>query len=207
MKEVRDISRSLKAKNRYWHKKRWAIIALQFAILFAFWLVLSRRYEAKYLYIGALSAGLVTFLTHDFLYPRTYPGKKRETSLLLTLSQWARFLGYLPWLLLSIVKANLQVAYLILHPQMPIDPAFIKFRTQLRSKVAHVTLANSITLTPGTLTVDLEEGCYIVHALTPQSAQGLLTGQMQNKVGAIFGEKAEQPPRVLWGHSVEEVED
>ena len=187
--------------------RRLGYTAVQFAALFAFWLVLSGDYHTKNVVTGVLAAGLVTFLTHDFLYPRTYPGKKRETSLLLTLSQWARFLGYLPWLLLSIVKANLQVAYLILHPQMPIDPAFIKFRTRLRNKIAHVILANSITLTPGTLTVDLEEGRYIVHALTPQSAQGLLTGQMQNKVGAIFGEKAEQPPTVVRAYSVEEVED
>lgn len=182
-------------------------MAMQFAALLAFWLVLSGHYQVKYVVMGALSAGLVTFLTHDFLYPRTNPDERKETGLYLTVPQWCRFFGYLPWLLLSIIKANLQVAYLILHPRMPIDPALIRFRAHLRSKVALVTLANSITLTPGTVTVDLEEDRYVVHALVPQAAESLLAGQMQNKVGAIFGDREEQPPTVLWTHSIEEIEE
>ena len=206
MKEVRDTSRLSKTKNRYWHKKRWAIIALQFAILLAFWLVLSGRYEAKYLYIGALSAGLVTFLTNDLFYSLFDRSGKEQVNARHTFLQLWHFLAYLPWLLFRIIKANIQVAYLVLHPRMPIDPVLLQFQTRLKRSFAQVILANSITLTPGTTTVNLENGRYIIHVLAPPSAQELLNARMQNKVGAIFMEKEEKPPAALWAYSLEELQ-
>ena len=206
MKEVRDASRSPKAKERYRRQGRWTIIALEFAILFAFWLVLSGRYEAKYLYIGALSAGLVTFLTNDLFYSLFARGEKERVNAQHTFLQLWRFLSYLPWLLFRIIKANIQVAYLVLHPRMPIDPVLLQFRTKLKRSFAQVMLANSITLTPGTTTVNLENGRYIIHVLVPPSAQELLNARMQNKVGAIFMEKEEKPPAARWAYSLEELE-
>lgn len=205
MKKVRKAAQPSTATKGHRYP-RLACIATQFVALLAFWLVLSGRYQASYLALGTLAAGLVTFLTYDLLYPRVYSEGRRETGLCLTVSQWCRLFGYLPWLVFSIVKANLQVAYLILHPRLPIDPTLIKLRTQLRSSVAQVTLANSITLTPGTVTIDLKEGRYLIHALVPQAAQSLVAGRMQNKVAAIFAEQEEQSPTVLWASSIEEVE-
>jgi multicomponent Na+:H+ antiporter subunit E len=172
--------------------------ALQFLLLYATWFVLSGRLEIKYLTIGALAAGLVILLTADLLRFDEGQAKEAKPTVKFWLSSGLRFLSYVVWLIWSIVKANLQVAYLVLHPRMPIRPGLLRFRTRLRSNVGHIVLANSITLTPGTITVDLKDGIYLVHALVPEAAQSLLEAVMQNKLEAIFGETEESTPEILW---------
>nr|NJM02217.1 Na+/H+ antiporter subunit E [Desulfobacula sp.] len=101
-----------------------------------------------------------------------------------------RFIGYLPWLLWQIVLANFHVLYVTLHPRMKdlIEPQIITFKTNLKSEMAIVTLANSITLTPGTITVTADsEGVFKVHAIDRASAEGC-PGDMLGKVAKIFGE-------------------
>ena len=109
-----------------------------------------------------------------------------------------RFFTYLLWLVYSIIEANLQVAYLVLHPKLPIEPGLLRFTTQLQSEIGHVILANSITLTPGTITVHYSEGTYVVHTLVPQAATSLLEAKMQNKLQSIFGEAEELQPDIRW---------
>ena len=181
-------------------------MAMQFLALFAVWLVFSGHYQAKFIVFGAVSAGLVTFLTYHLLKGGTMPDGREEASLFLTITQWFRLLTYLPWLVWSIVQANLQVAYLVLHPRLPIHPVLLRFSTGMRSPVARVVLANSITLTPGTVTVSLEDGEYIVHTILPALAGGLVSGRMGNRVATVFGEEKEPPPRVLWASSFEGLE-
>jgi len=204
MKKVGDALKPSKPTEGHLYRKL-AYMAMQFAVLLAFWVVLSGHYQAKYIIMGALSAGLVTFLTNDLLYSRVHRSQKEDASVRFILLSLGRWLAYVPWLLFSIIKANIQVAYLIAHPRLPIEPALLQFQTRLQKSISQVTLANSITLTPGTVTVDLQDGKYLVHALAPQAAQSLLEGRMQNKVGVIFAEKEEQPPTVLWAHSIEEL--
>jgi len=111
---------------------------------------------------------------------------------------WRLFL-YIVWLIWEIIKANLQVAYLVLHPKMPIEPNLLRFRTRLGSAAGHIILANSITLTPGTITVDFRAGTYLVHALVPQAAQSLLDAEMPGKLAAVFGEDPKGPaPEMMW---------
>ena len=205
MKKVRDAFQPPKAAKRYWHR-RLTSVALQFTVLFVFWLILSGHYEVKYISLGVLSAGLVTFLTNDLSYSLRHRGKKEKTNVRFALLQFWRFLAYLPWLLSRIIMANIQVAYLVLHPRMPVDPVLLRFRTRFRSSVAQVILANSITLTPGTVTVNLEDGVYVIHVLVPSAAQELVAAKMQNKVGGIFLERKELPPATLWAYSIEELE-
>ena len=202
MKKARDASQPREPTKRYGHK-RLAVAVLQFTTLFVFWLILSGHYSVKYVSFGVLSAGLVTFLTNDLLYPLFGHGKRERTSARFTFLQLWHFLVYLPWLLSRIIRANIQVAYLVLHPRMPIEPVLLQFQTRMRRSIAQVILANSITLTPGTVTVYLENGRYIIHVLVPSAAQELIEAQMQNRVGAIFREK-EQPPTALWANSIEE---
>jgi len=132
-------------------------------------------------------------------------GERVETKTQLVFLQLWRFLAYLPWLLSRIIMANVQVAYLVLHPKMPIEPVLFLFRTQMRKGIAQVTLANSITLTPGTVTVDLENGKYIIHTLKPPLAQELVEAKMQNKVAKVYLEKKELPPDIRWVYSLEEL--
>jgi len=181
-------------------------IVLQFVLLFGFWLLLSGHFVARYIITGALSAGLVTFLTNSLFYRTLRHGERVEVGTRLIFLQLWRFLAYLPWLLSRIIMANVQVAYLVLHPKMPIDPGFFLFRTRMRKGMAQVTLANSITLTPGTITVSLEDGNYIIHTLQPPLAQELADAVMQNKVAAIYLEEKETPPATRWVHSLEELE-
>jgi multicomponent Na+:H+ antiporter subunit E len=99
-----------------------------------------------------------------------------------------RFMAYLPWLFYQIILSNLHVARMVLHPRMPIDPGIIEFKTKLKSSISQTTLANSITLTPGTITVDIRDGKYYVHALTKKVAADVLSGEMENRVASIYDE-------------------
>ena len=186
-------------------RKRLTCAALEFVILFVFWLILSGHYEAEHIFLGVLSAGLITFLTNDLFYFLYHHGRHKEIDNRLIFLQLWRFLAYIPWLLIKIMKSNIQVAYLVLHPRMPIEPVLLQFRTRLRRSIAQVIVANSITLTPGTITVSLEDGEYIIHTLEPSSASEILEAQIQNKVGAIFMEETETPPDAHWAHSLEEL--
>ncbi|HZA54319.1 MAG TPA: Na+/H+ antiporter subunit E [Candidatus Udaeobacter sp.] len=172
-------------------------LALQFTILFAFWLALSGKLELKYLIFGLASAGLVTFVTQDLLAPQEGQ-RKTPASMSAFLKAGWRLVSYFGWLIYEIVQSNLQVAYIVLHPKLPIKPGLLRFRTRLRSPVGQLILANSITLTPGTITVDLTEGTYLVHALVPEAVGALLEEKMQAKLEAIFGEPEELQPEIQW---------
>ncbi len=180
-------------------------IALQFGALFAFWLILSGHYNLKYILFGVVSAALVTLLSNDLFSAIFHHEEMEEESSSPAVLKFLRFLAYMPWLLYQIIKANIQVASIVLNPRMPIDPAILQFSTTMKRKVAQVILATSITLTPGTVTISLDNGRYTIHALVPASAQDLVEANMQNKVGGIFMEKKERPPDTLWAHSIEEL--
>ncbi|KUG19006.1 MAG: Na+/H+ antiporter subunit E [Methanomicrobiaceae archaeon] len=155
-------------------------IAVVFAILFTFWVLLSGYFDAFHLTAGIICAGIVTILSHDLLMPDAGDRILRKT---------ARFIGYIPWLLLAILRGGLDVAYRVLHPAMPINPCIVTFETPLHGDLARTTLANSITLTPGTVTVDVEGGRFVVHVLAPEFAYGLTKEEtMQKRVSAIFEE-------------------
>ncbi len=183
---------------------RWTVIGIEFIIMFAFWLVLSGHFEIKFMAIGIGAAALVTFLTHDLLYS-SGPGEKTEKPAYLFKCALGMVL-YLPWLVVAIVKANIQVAAIIIQPRMPINPGLLQFQSKLTKKVALVTLANSITLTPGTITVELANGKYLVHSLVPDSAGDLESGLMQNKVANVFCDSKETaPPDCHWANSLEDL--
>ena len=150
-----------------------------FCLLFGFWLLLSGQFDWFHLTLGILSSGLVTFLSGDLLFEdRRKKGRLTEA--------W-RFIKYIPWLMKEIVVANFYVAYLALHPRMKelLDPTVVNFRTTLKKEIARVTLANSITLTPGTITIIMEDDHYYIHALNRKIAAGL-PGEMEDRIRAIF---------------------
>lgn len=152
----------------------------EFTLLFVLWLLFSERTQARYLALGAASAALVVWWNRAAgLRPVLGPASGLRAG---------RFLfRYLPWLVGQIILANLQVTVAILHPRLPIRPAIIEVPTNLQHDLALAVLGNSITLTPGTLTVDIEGPTLIVHALTPDSAQVLYTHELPNRVADLFG--------------------
>lgn len=187
-----------------WQTK-WAVMGFEVIVLFIFWIILSWRFQPKYLVTGLFASGLVTYLTYEFIYnPR--PAEK-ENSIGYLFKCALRMILYLPWLILAIIKANIQVASIIIKPQMPIDPVMLQFETKLSKKISLVTLANSITLTPGTITVELDDNKFIVHSLVRGCAGDLETGLMQNKVARIFDDNQENiPPNCSWERSLKGLE-
>lgn len=166
---------------------------VQAAVLFGFWLVLSGRYGLLFLGMGLVSSLLVTALTHDIVVGGF--GQQRRPLATLPLRVW-RMVAYLVWLSGRILVSSAQLAYIVCHPRMPLDPAMARFRTGLRSPMARTFLANTISLIPGTMTVSLDEEVYTIHVLMPSSADDLTSGRMQNIIGRVFLE-AEQPPTEL----------
>jgi len=151
-----------------------------FVILMAFWALLSEKFDAFHLSLGVICSLIVAYISHDLLFANVRVGDGRIIA--------QRFLHYIPWLLREIVTANFHVAYLALSPRMPIDPQVMTFKTKLESDISWVTLANSITLTPGTITMDIEEREFVVHALDSKVAADLDTGEMEDRVAHIFME-------------------
>ena len=155
---------------------------LTFIIMCGTWVVLSGKFDPFHLSLGLICCGIVAYLSCDLLFPS--PKIKG------LLRQWARFVRYVPWLMVEIIKANLHVTYLVFHPRMMelIDPHIVKFRSKLKSDLALVTFANSITLTPGTITIDVSiDGDFKVHAIDKASGEPL-PGEMEANIAKAFGE-------------------
>lgn len=162
-----------------------------FVLLLAFWLVLSDQPTVPLLTLGVLSAAGVAWLTgahFERIVPASRPAVWRTPMRL-----W-RFAVYGAWLLWRVLVSSVDVAWLVLHPRMPVEPYFLRFRTGLTSPVARTTLANSITLVPGTMTVRLDGDEFLVHALWPGAADDLRSGAMQRRVAVVFGEPREEGP-------------
>jgi len=153
-----------------------------FVILYIFWIVLSGRFDYFHLSLGIISCAIVAYASHDLLFKGT---KSRDVYV-----QLIRFVKYLPWHIYQIILAGIYVTYLALHPRMPmlIDPHIIRFKTRLKKDLSLMTFGNSITLTPGTITVLIKEGYFYVHAIDKKVVEDLLTGEMEDKVAGVFME-------------------
>jgi multicomponent Na+:H+ antiporter subunit E len=137
---------------------------------------------------GAVSAAIVAAVLSDVTFDR--PLRLGQTALVL-----ARWTVYVPFLLWEIAKANVQVVYVVLHPSLPIDPSMEHIEPPLPGGLPVTTLANSITLTPGTVTVDVREREFVVHALTGASREGLYDGTLERAVRFVFfGRRASRVP-------------
>jgi len=155
---------------------------LTFAVMFAVWVVFSGKFDGFHLALGGISCGIVAFLSADLLFPN--PVNRRLPLL------WLRFIGYIPWLLYQIFRANIHVMYLVFHPRMMelIDPHIIEFNSKLTSDISRTTFANSITLTPGTITVNVTAlAKFSVHCIDTESGKPL-PGEMEARIAKVFGE-------------------
>ncbi len=141
------------------------------AALFVLWVVLSEKFDAFHLLVGLASAHGISLGTRRLF--RLPPAIGPEGVHPFAAIPWLGHLWYVPWLAWQVVLSSLQVAYVVLHPRMPISPCVVRFKTALPHTLARLTLANSITLTPGTVTLDVEDEDFIVHALIEASAEGL----------------------------------
>ncbi len=141
--------------------------------LLAIWLLLSGHYTPLMLTLGVLSTLFVVFLATraDLIDRETQPTLLKPSVLL-----------YWFWLGREIIKSNIDVARRILNPRLPISPNIFTVRAGQKTELGRVTYANSITLVPGTVTVDVDEDVFTVHALTQSAATDLKRGEMNRRV-------------------------
>ena len=152
-------------------------------VLFALWLLLSGFFQTLLLSLGLVSVVAVVWIAHrmDVIDHEGHP-------IHLTL----RALFYWPWLIVEIIKANIAVARAIVRRRMPINPSVIEVKATQETELGQVIYANSITLTPGTVTIDIDKDIMIVHALTRSAAEGLESGDMDRRVSALEAHSSDE---------------
>ncbi len=162
-----------------------------FIVSFGFYLVLGDPFYWFDLVTGA-AVGLIVALTLShvtFTTAPVFPSSPMRV---------VRFAFYIPYLLFEIVKANLLISLVILHPSMPINPKMTRVNARVRSGLPLLALANSITLTPGTLTVRANDQRLLVHTLIDDAREDLFDGGLERAVRFVFhgrGSAAVPTPR------------
>ncbi|HAL30903.1 MAG TPA: cation transporter [Coriobacteriia bacterium] len=147
-------------------------------VLFAFWLLITASIEPADLAIGAVVAALVGWWADRALWP--------DEPEPLPLRTWPHVSLYLLYLMKEIVVASLYVAERVLDPVLHIAPAMHTHRVHFDSETARVAFANSITLTPGTLTVDVDGDTYLIHCLHESFTDTISSGDFEQRVARTF---------------------
>jgi len=141
--------------------------------LFGGWLLLSGHYSVLITSLGVISVVLCVFivLRMETCDHETHPVHLTK-----------RALTYWPWLFVEIVKANIDVAKRVFSVGPKISPAVLTVKSSQKSELGQVIYANSITLTPGTTTMDMDHGIFIVHTIAKEVGDDLLKGEMDRRV-------------------------
>ena len=143
-------------------------------VLFVFWILLSASFEWIHLGLGLVFSFAVAW------------GNAGHSTFVPKFRLWFRVLLYIPWLFYKIVESSLHLTKLILHPALPIDPQLISVESKLDHHAAVVLLGNSITLTPGTVTAEVDRNKLIVHALDKVLGEDVEKKQIESKISEIF---------------------
>jgi len=149
-----------------------------FGASYLFYMLLSAWKPVDFL-TGFLTASLVAVLLAPIAF-------SDQPSFARVGKQTVRMAIYTPYLFKEIAVANLQIAYVVLHPDLPIDPEVVELRAAVWGDSAVTTLANSITLTPGTLTVSVTDRAFAIHSLTAGSRADLFDGGLERAVRFVF---------------------
>ncbi|MGL6111286.1 MAG: Na+/H+ antiporter subunit E [Rubrivivax sp.] len=149
-----------------------------FVFLYLFWLLLSGLFTPFLLAAGVGSALAVVWFARrmDVVDDEGHP-----------VALGPRALFYWPWLLKEIVKSAWDVSKIILHPKLPISPTLVRFKPTQKTTVGLVSHAPSITLTPGTITIEAQPDEFFVHGLTRNGAAGVIDSEMDRRVTACEG--------------------
>ncbi len=126
-----------------------------FILSLIFWLLITFRFTVPNLIVGSVAAALSSVIFGKYYFHKVYK--------LLQPQRYFWFIIYLVVFIWACIKANFDVAYRVLHPAMPIRPGIVKVKTSLKSGFAKTMLANSITMTPGTITVDIIDNDFYIH--------------------------------------------
>ncbi len=146
-------------------------------VLFGLWLLLSGHYTPLFFFLGALSTAVSVFFAHrmdafdDEGVPVIHVSRKIWT--------------YLPWLVWEVARSNIAVARIVLSPKLKISPTVVSFRARQETDLGRVIMANSVTMTPGTITVAVTGRDLYVHALYRGATDGIEEGAMNRKVAEL----------------------
>ncbi len=149
---------------------------LLLALLISAWLLWSGLFKPLLLGLGAFSCVLVAYLTRRMGY---IDNELFEVNFNL------RFFGYWAWLGKEVVRSSFEVARVVLDPRLPISPRIVEVEATSRHPVDQVIYGNSITLTPGTIALDVRNGILKVHTLTQEGADALMSGEMDRRIAAL----------------------
>ncbi len=136
-------------------------LLIPFLILLLFWILLNGSVAVDTLIVGALAAFLITLFFRRGLAP--------ILEFQFTARAWIAAVQFLVYFFKEMIKANTKLAAIVLNPALPINPGIVKVRTKLKSQMGRLLLANSITLTPGTLTLELDGEWIYIHLVTTES--------------------------------------
>ena len=163
-----------------------------FVSLLAFWQALSARIDPLFIAMGVVGAATVTWFSLRLIEVVVGPPGTRPPLHL------GHLLRFLIWLLLRIPPAGVAVAWVVVNPRRPPRPGVVHFRTGLESPAARTVLANSITLVPGTMTLNVDEDEFTVHAFTPASVADLASARAQTLIAKAFRVPPDEPPEMVW---------
>lgn len=150
-------------------------------VLFAVWLLLSGHFDPLFIVFGVLTCTVAVWVCARM-------GVVDRESLPVHLV--GRAAGYVPWLAWEVFKSNLRVARIILAPRPRLDPSIVHFRASQRTDLGRFIYANSITLTPGTVTTGVAGDDLEVHAIVQSEIDGSEENDMNRRVAALEGEGA-----------------
>jgi multicomponent Na+:H+ antiporter subunit E len=158
-------------------------LTIHFIILLIFWLLITFSLTPANLIVGAAAACITTFFFGKYFVKSLYKlGQPRR---------YFWFVVYLFIFIWEVLKANFDVAYRVIHPAMPIKPGIVKVPLEVKSEIARAMLANSITMTPGTITVDIIGDDIFVHWIyvkseKPEEYTRIVSGRFEKYIKKIF---------------------
>ncbi|MBP1925997.1 multicomponent Na+:H+ antiporter subunit E [Sedimentibacter acidaminivorans] len=139
-----------------------------FGLYVLFWLILSQNFNFERIVVGTVVCAIIFVFNKELLN-----NQRKNSSIFISISNVKYYLLYFVVLIKEIFKSNFHVAKIVLSPKLNISPSIVIINTKLKSELNKTILANSITLTPGTLTLDMYDDKLIVHCLDKEAANGL----------------------------------
>jgi len=160
-------------------RRNWAWSVILGVLLMLVWVLWSGYFKPLLLGLGVFSSALVVYLAHRM--------QLRDSDATEPRFLW-RLTHYWGWLAWQVLRSSLEVTRVVLSPKLPISPTVTEFDTRCSRPLDQAILGNSITLTPGTLTIQLTDGHFVVHALTGAGARDVADGEMERRVVALRGD-------------------
>jgi len=161
---------------------------MSFISLMTFWIIMSGFFDFIHLGLGVLSVASVIYVNYKLKTHRFFEDDMDDLSEL----RFTRAAYYIVWMVIQIIIAGIHVAKIIIRPKMPIHTTMLTFRVNLPSAHARMILGNSITLTPGTLTIDITGDRFIVHAIDDKSYEAISSDKMPREVLKLFEKEERQ---------------